>query len=470
MRDSELCRIVPEWERWNKKKRDAAYYNEYLKEIMLVDGKMTQDEVKELEEKADAMDRERFLKLLPRRLNDRDALGLTDLNTYWMELEESRDEDRMVSVCRGLWDTSSASLINALDCRDDMVTVYALDYIFRQVKHNARALRRLRKSPKLLPWIVYLLDDTRPGLGGAVPMQEVIFDTILFVITGCSHSFFEQLLDKNIPSILFQKIRTSDVICLRSLGNVMESTIKVAKDYCDDASGDDDRRRSIQIMCQVASRMLCDRALQLDFSQQRFRSSTPHEYWVDVGDVAGSLATVLIQLQLQFSIPTPMEVRQHLGSFGDAYRPTEPTDQVERRRWSERYFCKRLKEVDFSTADGKEDGSELITVHETKAKVFADQRYSSIQCGQCKKSEDDDDELFRKCSRCKLVYYCSRNCQVAHWKTHKTTCTKPVKASLPEPLLNLTESLDRAYKFVEKDRHDYPTLFAVWLYERYGKQ
>ena len=462
MRDSELVRIVPEWEHWNKKKRDAVY-NQYLKEIMMLDGKLTPEEKKDLEEKAEAMDRERFLRLLPQRLNDRDALGLMDLNYYWTEVAE----DRMVTLCRELWDTSSASLISVLDCRDDMITVYTLDYMFRQVKHNARALKRLRKSPKLVPWLVYLLDDTRPVLGSAVPMQEVIFDTLLFTITGCSHSFFQQILDKNIPSILFQKIRTCDITCLRSLGNVLESTIKVAKDYCDDTSGDDDRRRSIQIMCQVASRMLCDRALQLDFSQQRFRSNTSHKYWIDVGDVAGSLAMMLIQLELQFSILTPMEVKQHVGSFGDSYTLTEPTDLTERLRWSERYFCQRLKEVDFSTEDGKEDGSKLITALEVKAKAFADHRYSSIQCAQCQKSEEDD-ELFSKCSRCKMVYYCSRNCQTAHWKTHKKTCTKPVKASLPEPLLNLTESLDRAYTFVEKNREEYPTIFGVWLYESNG--
>ena len=31
----------------------------------------------------------------------------------------------------------------------------------------------------------------------------------------------------------------------------------------------------------------------------------------------------------------------------------------------------------------------------------------------------------KTCSRCKAVNYCSRACQVDHWKTHKLECQKP---------------------------------------------
>jgi hypothetical protein len=45
-------------------------------------------------------------------------------------------------------------------------------------------------------------------------------------------------------------------------------------------------------------------------------------------------------------------------------------------------------------------------------------------CRKCKKS-DDASEQFSKCSRCKVAYYCSRECQKGHWKIHKKDCLPP---------------------------------------------
>lgn len=41
------------------------------------------------------------------------------------------------------------------------------------------------------------------------------------------------------------------------------------------------------------------------------------------------------------------------------------------------------------------------------------------QCAGC-----DKVAYFKKCSGCKKVHYCSRECQKAHWKTHKPHCFK----------------------------------------------
>jgi hypothetical protein len=44
-----------------------------------------------------------------------------------------------------------------------------------------------------------------------------------------------------------------------------------------------------------------------------------------------------------------------------------------------------------------------------------------LLCRKCKKS-DDASEQFKQCSRCKVTYYCNRDCQKAHWKIHKKEC------------------------------------------------
>lgn len=45
-------------------------------------------------------------------------------------------------------------------------------------------------------------------------------------------------------------------------------------------------------------------------------------------------------------------------------------------------------------------------------------------CDGCGKKKQDDEEPLLVCSRCKFTYYCSKDCQVSHWRTHKHECRK----------------------------------------------
>lgn len=59
--------------------------------------------------------------------------------------------------------------------------------------------------------------------------------------------------------------------------------------------------------------------------------------------------------------------------------------------------------------------------------LHAFRRYLARQCSnrQCQKREISPNKLFDRCGSCNLTSYCSRACQVQHWKMgHKNLCTE----------------------------------------------
>ena len=47
---------------------------------------------------------------------------------------------------------------------------------------------------------------------------------------------------------------------------------------------------------------------------------------------------------------------------------------------------------------------------------------------------------YKKCSKCNLAYYCSRDCQLAHWKKHKRNCVKPKWVAVEDKLRKNSET------------------------------
>jgi hypothetical protein len=43
-------------------------------------------------------------------------------------------------------------------------------------------------------------------------------------------------------------------------------------------------------------------------------------------------------------------------------------------------------------------------------------------CGHCEKPETINGAKLMKCQRCKVAYYCNKECQVTDWKGHKKKC------------------------------------------------
>ena len=82
--------------------------------------------------------------------------------------------------------------------------------------------------------------------------------------------------------------------------------------------------------------------------------------------------------------------------------------EAEAHRVTKQTFKKMYK--NFTKIDGEEY---------TKLKKKSLIRY----CACCNRTEEKSGPALSKCSRCKIFYYCNRDCQVKHWNEgHKKTC------------------------------------------------
>mmetsp|Transcript_7609 Transcript_7609/g.18322 ORF Transcript_7609/g.18322 Transcript_7609/m.18322 type:complete len:472 (-) Transcript_7609:154-1569(-) len=467
MYDSDLAKILPEWANWSKSKRDKVF-KEYQTFCF---SRANENEFNELARQASILERDRFLKLVPLKLDARDSFGLQQLmDESWNDLDgDDKEEEDRKALAKDVWATAGTSIVNALDLRDSLIAMNLIELIEANCRYNSRALRKLRKSPKFIPWLKFILeaDKRSEDFCGVVPIQYDVFALMKFVIIACSKRFLNDLLQHDIHKLMFFKVRRCCPSLLAVLGEAIEALVKATSDYYPHQAFQADE--ALNISFQVGNRMLCDRCLEFDLTKERFRGHTGVEIWTDVGEIGGAFANALLGMQLFLRIPTPMNVRRHLGKFGASYTEREPRDPLERKRWSNRYFCKRVEEFDFSDPRGQIEGREIKMTLGIKDQYVEDSRKSSIQCGQCQAVEPEGDEaiFFSKCSRCKLMYYCSRDCQQKHWKIHKKSCKKPAKASLPTPLLNLQETVHAGYDRVE-GHTIYPSVFGVWFCHKYG--
>ncbi|KAF7292590.1 MYND-type domain-containing protein [Mycena indigotica] len=82
---------------------------------------------------------------------------------------------------------------------------------------------------------------------------------------------------------------------------------------------------------------------------------------------------------------------------------------------------------------GKQSIIGLHAVHPDNAKSFKSFAPSRTEvrstrnaihtaCTRCLKTDEDPEIILRRCGKCKGVWYCSKQCQTAHWPTHKKTC------------------------------------------------
>lgn len=88
-------------------------------------------------------------------------------------------------------------------------------------------------------------------------------------------------------------------------------------------------------------------------------------------------------------------------------------------------------QYDLSRSEEARDEDRSKMLHDMRERATLQQQRAfkksfgfEITCANCSTAERTE-EKFQHCSKCKEVCYCSRDCQVAHWKEHKKTCGSP---------------------------------------------
>ena len=82
------------------------------------------------------------------------------------------------------------------------------------------------------------------------------------------------------------------------------------------------------------------------------------------------------------------------------------------KNWSQ--VAKDQLQHAFSVGDAKDE--DLKRLADVYSSDWVDEVAGETKCGKCGK------EASKKCSRCGIEWYCSRECQVAAWKAHKNIC------------------------------------------------
>ena len=480
MFDKELDAFFPGWSTMSKKQQDKIW-KEY-QTFSFDFSKEAQKEFNILANKADALDRKRAVIEIPNKLQARDAMSLMLLMERWEEAKgEQPDDPReqkeyakgMQAMCRDLWDNGSTSILNALNIRDDLISLHVIELVKELSIHNGIAVRSLRSPAnrtKLCAWIEYVLDDNRrlQPLISTPPIQHAVLVMLQQLILGCSKDFIQAVMapQHNIYTKVVMKLKDCCPSLIFPICNVIDIVILQVHNH---NLYNADNQIAI-VLCQMGATMLARRAVQFDFaSQEKYRGSLEKfEQWVDIGEIAGPIAHSLMLSEIFFQYPTPPQVKRHLLHFGSKYTDREPTDLLERKRWSNRYFCMRVGQVDFTTPEGQEDGAEMKYSHITKHKEKEEARMVDIQCAKCRVMAQDGESSFKRCSKCRMIYYCSSECQREHWAIHRKECQQGHwNVDKPENLMDLTDSIERLHRN-KAGSTDYPTVFAVWLKEKYA--
>lgn len=135
------------------------------------------------------------------------------------------------------------------------------------------------------------------------------------------------------------------------------------------------------------------------------------------------------------AIFTEENAKAFLASIG---KPITPEAVQEFRRGSEigqklqETFMQRAYKRREAVAENKGEGADpqTIAIGAVKAfynpdKIIQKLDMGAGSCDQCGEKAYNKNVILQRCSRCKEAMYCSKECQKAHWPTHKQVCKLP---------------------------------------------
>lgn len=297
-----------------------------------------------------------------------------------------------------------------------------------------------------------------------------------YAIVGGSLAFVKKLIKHDIPRLLFERIDKCPYDCMIVLLDAIGQCIVLLARYKED----EELKDSIVEIIKDCYLTLLKRAISIDYTKKELKSGGMFSPPTKVAEIASTFSEIFVYFQVYFKLPTHAKLKIKLKHFAMEFAAKYKQnatfnedlgctqEQMMDMRNDARFSCYKLLTFDYSKDEVARERKLAMESMDSISDELEQERNVNIHCGFCKK-EEPEDVLFSRCAKCRMVYYCGRDCQVKGWKTHKRVCKAVPKTSLKEPLLNFAESIQQMNNSsMPAGATIYPTTFAVWLEENYG--
>ena len=474
MNNADISAVMPAWSTKTKAERDTAF-REYQR--FMLGGSDPQGAERLLLKKRDSvLRREWFLQRVASSLQLEESILLFGaLEDEWLSVFQCGEREDNVStdewayggkelvgtqLALDTWASVGALIMGALVTRDPMMALSLVILLEPISLRLGRAATAMKKSNHFCTFASFILsNEVRGSVLATVPFQHSSITVINNTLWVVSPSYMRRLVDaRTLDSLVDLLGSPCCPSLLEVLGEALQNLARAAAAIDDPALASE-----VKLTFRRASRSACARLLGTDMRRETLPAVAGSE--VDISKVVGPLATLVQHLAIYLRITVPVEVRKHIKPFGDKYTEREPSNPVERSRWSDRFVAMRVAQLDWADPGNDSISASLVAASKATYSLFHKRRLESVQCAGCRKNEDPNGAAFKKCSRCKTARYCSAECQKGHWRTHKRTCVMVLPKVVPaRKVMSIKESIDHSHPLATAGGNTmYPTQFVTWL-------